>query len=323
MGRKILLAVFGGIAVFGLMLAVVGFAMGGHPGSLTVEDDSLVFYEGGEGTHIARAPRWLSGMSLFNWDGRHWNRSTTTAEVMEAAEMPEQNAPFGQGQLKELELDISAGIVTVQTGNSYGLTVDGPLKYTSSFENGVWNITTESLNFSTRGNGWRFWFNGEDYTTTFIVTVPKSFDTLELSIGAGEATVSDLSLKDIDLHCDAGSLLVQNVTATESSFDVNAGSIDVYNFYGDDCSLDCDAGDITFEGTLSGELEAKCNMGNVAATLPKPADYGWKADVGLGSITIDGHESVGFSGNAEGGNQDASQYFDLKCDLGNIDIYFD
>ena len=60
MGKKIVLAVFGGIALTGLLLAIVGFVLGGRPGAYTVRDGQMVYINSsGERISFANAPSWM------------------------------------------------------------------------------------------------------------------------------------------------------------------------------------------------------------------------------------------------------------------------
>ncbi len=347
MGKKVILGIFCGVVALGLIVCIVGFAMGGRTGSFGVQNGEWVFQNREGVVRLGRAPGWarnsrwnffsVGGFWDWNWgydydydydyDYNYGNGNTNNNNAAPAQSRPSQglsqSAPASTGEIRRVDIDIAAGIVIVKTGEEAGLQVDGPLEYTSYYDENTWYI--ESIH--EQGLFWRnaaAWLSGRDVTTTFTITVPASLDELEVSVDAGESRVSGVNARTLNCETDAGSMKIENIIAGSAEFDVNAGEIIVSgSMVETECDLDCDAGQIVFEGEANGLLEASCSAGSIRITVPRPADYGWSAEAELGSVSIDGTQRSGGIGAASsGGNPGALPFYDLDCDLGEIVLNF-
>ncbi len=75
MAKKIIPAIFAGIVLFGIVLGIVGFAMGGRPGNYGIDGTNIVYREGGRQINIASIPRFWSDIPRWIWPfGRGANR---------------------------------------------------------------------------------------------------------------------------------------------------------------------------------------------------------------------------------------------------------
>lgn len=326
MGKKITLAIFGGIVGFGLILALVGVFLGGNLGSYGYEDGYLVYREGGTVVQTAQAPRWVANLARrANIDGFYNTSGTASAEFTSG------NGAFTSipaSDLKKLDIDIEAGYVVIEAGepgDDFGLSVDGKLKYTSSYENGTWTLKAELPgNLASRGfDDGRFWVNGEDLTTTFTLTVPASFDTLELNLELGEAYADDLFLKNLECSTGMGAITLNNIITEKTDLSASMGAIDAYELTTGDCNITCEMGAIELNSSsVNGRFTANCEMGSIYADIAAVYDYGWHLRSEMGSISLDGHSASGMDSEASGGNSSAANYFDLTCGMGSIDIEF-
>lgn len=336
-GRHIVLGIFGGIVLLGLILAIVGLALGGRPGGIRAEDGEFVYYSGGERTAFAPAPRWMDESWWIMSTGWAYDDTPAVANgasggspasggTAAAGGSRYEAAPFAAGQLKGVKIDIAAGYLEVKTGPEPGLTVDGPMDYTSSFQNGEWSIVSRYRNISVRSVGGknRYWWQGQDITTTFTLTLPESFGRLDVSIDMGEAAVRGFTLDKLDCETDLGSLTIENVKAAKAELDVDLGEINAVGMEVSDCSLDCDLGSLTYEGAIDTRLEATCSLGGITVKTPRPASYSGSAEVDLGAITVDGRgvRSGDIGESFASPNHGHSPVFELECGLGSIEVVF-
>ncbi len=131
MGKKIVLAIFGGIALVGLLLMITGFALGGRVTNMSAENGRVVLNTGSEKIDAGAAPRWMTDLSsLVYWADHHVAYESGTAyapgtlqedvatatesAVASAAAAPEGAAvplPFSKADVKKIDIDIGAGYV--------------------------------------------------------------------------------------------------------------------------------------------------------------------------------------------------------------------
>ncbi|MDL2323790.1 DUF4097 domain-containing protein [Ruminococcaceae bacterium OttesenSCG-928-A16] len=329
----------------GVCVSAVGFAMGGRPGSFNISQGKIVYYNGAQRYELGDAPggwgaRWGNGGNgVISAPVAPVAPSAPAAPTVPSAPAAPTvpSAPAGQGgqaaatvnvaQLKKLEVDISAGYVVIVAGTEASLAVDGNMPYTSTFEEGKWEIksTDENLYQQWMSGRNRFFLNGEDVTTTFTITLPAQLNELEGELNMGEMTLTGLAIQELDLEVNMGAIVVKNCSAVSSEFSTNMGSTKVQGFSGRAASISNDMGSTVLEGDITESLEIDCDMGSVTATLKRPASYNWHAEVGLGSIKLDGNSITGQgknSGNNGGTGNPNSPYYDLECGLGSIKLSF-
>lgn len=321
MFKKVLLAVFSGIALFGIVLTLVGFLLGGRPGTVYSDGGQLVFENSRESFAFGTAPYWFTGR-FYPFDGPYYGfgvhvQDSAYEYAHEAVTSVHQDgrqesAPFGSGELKTLEIDISAAQIILQPGDEWGLQVEGDLPYASSFSDGVWSIKSQS-------EARRNWTDH----TTFILTVPENFDNLSLQLNAGDAEIQGLTLANLTCRTNAGTIHIYDTKAAECDFKINAGSIYADSLTATNATLNCNAGEIQVDGSIAKRLKATCDVGDITVTTPQPQDFGWQTNSSMGEISIDGQEAgFGIKGKSQGGNPDAENFFDLQTNLGSISIYF-
>ncbi|MDL2328102.1 DUF4097 domain-containing protein [Ruminococcaceae bacterium OttesenSCG-928-A11] len=334
MGKRVVLAVFGGIALLGLIVMIIGVAMGGRPGSVQIEDGSIVYASGQHTVRLTDAPYWTR-----NWEGRShpfftslpiFRHASNTQDDPDEPDIPTGNGktftmgnPLPAGQtLTGLEVNIDAGYVIIQVGDEPGMTVDGDMAYTSTTDDGVWTIKSKHNSITSRELG-RFWLNGKDITTTFTITVPERLLELDIKLGMGEVEVGDITVDELEGNVDLGTLYLRNVTAAESELTVNMGSIDAQELNTGICKLRCDMGGIEMTGSAATELKANCSMGSIYAMLDEPGGYTVASEVSMGSIMVAGiHYGMGLGSENHHTIGGGGPHFDLECGMGSIEIDF-
>lgn len=306
MWKKVMLALFVGLIFIGLAVSVVGFALGGHYGSFTVENNGQIIYAaGGEHYEVGKVPYWRY------WDGDSQYHSYSSSQT-------QGNTSVDAASLNKVSFNISAGYVRVVPGNEAKLVVDGPMQYQSTVANGEWIIYDSYHNISASNQ--RFYSNGQDITTTFTLIVPADIYELDIKLGVGTLSAEGFTSHDVDFEAEAGSIEIKNITAVELDLSAQAGSLDATGIVSTNCDLDVEAGYISFEGEVSGKLDADCAVGAITIRVPRPSQYGWETSTELGSITIDGQQRRNSSSGHD--NDSISPFFDLDCELGSIEVIF-
>lgn len=325
MKRNIILSIFGGIALFGLVLMLVGFIMGGRLGYFYTKNGQFYYRSQGNYIQLKDLPSWA-------WQTNSASTPATTPAVQSqntnndhghaTAGNDHGTNTVGSQQVQRMQIDIAAGYVEIKTGDTADLQVDGPLEYESHISNGTWTLKTRHELDNIRSNAGRFFRNGEDITTTFTITLPRQMEYMDIEIGFGTSTLDGFDITELDCTTSMGDMTITNTTARDTELDCSMGNIDAINLTTNNLDISCDMGKITFSGNVTNLFTAECAMGAVKASLPRPADFGWTAEVGMGKINVDGNNKIGISGNTQGGNQNARPFFDLEADMGTIEISF-
>lgn len=322
------------LLVIGIGVAAFGAVLGGSFGGFYTSDNQVYYRSLTQKFHLGPAPRWMRG---WNWnmgwrdgweggwhssigsdtDETDWNTPLSTPTP---AGGPSQTVTANAADLQTLDIDIAAGYVKIVPGEKAELVVNGPLDYNSNFVNGKWNITCQvnaPLEQITSLNN-RFYLNGEDVTTTFTLTVPKTFDTLRLSTKQGYVEMQGLSVEKLTLDMNIGAANLKDCSATDASFSNNIGNTNISGFSATSAKLKNDIGNITFSGEVTETLDMNCNLGRISASVPRPASYSMDATVDLGTLTVDGKpiRSVKNSGGS------ALPHFKLFCNLGTVNLAF-
>ncbi len=329
MGKKIFFAVTGGLALFGLAVCIVGYALGGRLGSISAMDGKLIYINRSEVINLGNVPSWwrwnsvpglpIFGLNLFDED----ESSAASGGDASTGGQPAQSAPLAADEVRRVEVNIAAGNLVIRSGSTFSIEADGLLEYAGSVRNGTWDIRSVLPRSGVQNENGRFWLDGRDITTTYTVTLPQSVQSLDIELGMGRATVEGLALENLECSTDMGRLEVTGVSADRADFEVNMGDILVTGFTAREAELDCELGGITLEGEVSRSLTADCELGGITIQVRRPASYSGRASASLGRVSVDGqHERGRFSGSFADGIKNTDLRFDLSCELGSIDLNF-
>lgn len=194
------------------------------------------------------------------------------------------------GTITSLEFDLGGAEVTVRGGESFSLEVlHGSLRK-NQVQNGVWMLE----------NGVKDLSGAE-----IVVTVPQDqvLDRLNLEVGAGKLNLENLHCKTAEFEVGVGSLNAAGVTVEERS------------------DLTVELGQLQLDGSLLGRTAVQCEMGDVTLNLEKPAEYGYRVTSDMGSVSIDG-QSYGGMGTELEMMRDASNFYEIDCDMGSVNLEF-
>lgn len=230
-----------------------------------------------------------------------------------------------------IDVDLSFGNLSIEEGDSFCIRTFNVNKktFTSEVKDGVWTIGDAG-----KKKGMHLWdvitsdapivnIGKNHEVNKVILTVPKgvTLEELDITLGAGNATLNNLLVKDFDLEVGAGNMEGDNIQVKQyASIEVGAGNLEVTNFNGKDVELECGIGDLDISGNIIGDSSATTGMGSIEITLDKPqTEYEFDVECGLGDVTINDRE-YHFTTDSKVYGERANNYFDLECGMGDIEI---
>ena len=338
------------IAVFGLAIIIIGVVMGGRPGSFYADGGRLIYQNSSESFDVGAAPGWMENLGQITILGfgpadngnamekeYKGKEEGSKSESIQSPNHNNQHSPGFNGATKtvvsgetfdlsgydKFDIDVDFGHVTIESGDSPQLYIDGLLTAEVWTENGVLKIKSDYNNSDVSeksiGGIIHYFKNGEDITTTFTVTLPERIDVLDANLGTGSMEISSLTANKFLFDVDMGSGKANGVTAEETELQVDMGSISVSDHNSVKAYLDCNLGYLNYNGDVTGSLAAKCSMGSLKADVSEPGRTAYDINNSMGSIVLGG-DSFGFSSDSkqEGGDV----MFSLNCEFGSIIVKF-
>lgn len=146
-----------------------------------------------------------------------------------------------------------------------------------------------------------------------------NLDKVEIEMGVGAVTVSNISTKKLEVDCGVGVFSCDDVAAEDVNISGGVGNVECDDVTFGGLELDGGVGDVSIKGTLTGKTEVSAGMGNVDLDVNgKKDDYNVKVETGLGSIYIDGekYKDSDFYNNSE------SNLIDIEGGIGTIHVDF-
>ena len=257
----------------GLALLIVGFSMGGRPVGIQL--------------------RWDNGPKLVQTTLPRWSNAETASATLGTGR--NSSVLSNTDGIRNLDFEIGAAKVTIQSGTDFSLEVLGDAKYYEEQNGDTWVIETQSPSFGL----------GYGDNVEFIITVPKGvvFDFVSFQIGAGQLSASDISCKNAVLNTGAGTMKLTSFFASQSS------------------SIEVGMGTIQVNGDLRGAVDIECGMGKADFLLQRPTSFGYQIDCALGNVEVD---SDSFSGAAveKSYNTNADTLYSIDCGMGSTSISF-
>lgn len=237
-------------------------------------------------------------------------------------------------EITSLCFEIKAGIVTIETGDRFLVTIEDGREedFSSRVKNGVWEIEDKredrrkisifgiSVPFSEESSDL---FRLEQPKVT--ITVPDGFvaEKLTVELGAGELAAGELQSRKLYAAVGAGALYLYEVSAeTSAQFQIGAGEMKVYGFEGGSVDVDCGVGSLYLEGSVAGKSRIGNGIGEVKMKLTgSEGDYGYSVDCGLGSVSVGSKSYYGIGQSSVSFN--SKNTFEIKCGIGNVEITFE
>ena len=219
----------------------------------------------------------------------------------------------GTNQVDSIKVEIGGGSLYIEETDSDYISVetknDGKFKY-----------KVEDGQFVLEG------YNHDGNNDKYYLYLPAgvSYNSVEISIGAGKADVSELTADKIAVEIGAGKTNANHVTCNFLSVDVGAGKVDFQNTVAKDVELGVGMGKIDYEGTITGNLTGECSMGELRLALTgKQEDHNYDMECSAGNINLSNSSTIDGVGTRTVDNGKSDSTFDLECAMGNITVQFD
>ena len=146
-----------------------------------------------------------------------------------------------------------------------------------------------------------------------------NLDKVDVEMGVGAVTVSNVSMKNLEVDCGVGAFSCDNVVAEDANISGGVGNVECDDVTFGGLELDGGVGEVSIKGTLTGKTEISAGMGNVDIDVNgKKDDYNVKVETGLGSIYIDGQKYK----DSESYNNSESNLIDIEGGIGTIHVDF-
>ncbi len=303
---KVSLMLAGLLAGAGVILVIVGFAMGAS---------------------LSEMNSWGSnpGNRIIQW--LHWGVDDSSEDMDEVGESQEYIYTGEEfEEIKNLDIEIKAGSLRlVESGEQQIRLVvkhqDGKVKCKVEDETLV--IKDESGSDVWFGIDFGSW---DDYGVDVELYVPAGWqcDELDIEVNAGEIENAGVEIcaGEAELNVDAGTLQMDKLVVSEHlKVEVGAGELQIADVDAAAMELDCGMGEMSITGNISGDVVAKCGMGELNLDIEgdlEAFDYDMKC--GLGDIRI-GNESYTSLGEKKSFENHAEKKMELDCGMGEINVY--
>lgn len=211
-------------------------------------------------------------------------------------------------EIHSLDIQINAADFKIQQAD--GFSVESNLKYLSvSEKDGVLTIIDEAKSNSTYINP----------ILTLYVPEGFVFNTVDIATGAAKLTADTLSADWVELDLGAGDVRFENLNAAvEADIQGGAGQITIASGTINDLSLEMGVGEMNLCAALRGNSNLEFGVGTYQLTLlGSKEDYRVEIEKGLGSITVDGTDVLGFDSIGNGQN-----HVEIEGGVGTIQIAF-
>lgn len=321
------IAIIAGCALgLGLVLSIVGVCIGGTAAAAqSLVNHSRLPFLWRDGREDAGG--WEVSGDPNDWVKYEFKNDREDEEYLDSELGSVENNM--KGKITELEWDIDFGKVTVKTGSGYSMTGKNIYKagFESYVEDGTWYITYKQKNSFKVGWDWE---SGLDVDASWfpkselVITVPEDtiFDEAWIELGAGDAKISGLTVREAEINVGAGTAEADGFEILDGGYiTVGMGNMVLKNFYGNKMSFDCGMGSINAEGEMSGDTELSCGIGEITMVLDAAEeDYDYYLDCGLGSVKIG--KSKSYSAVDKEIDYGAGQQMDVECGIGKVVVSF-
>ena len=308
---KFLMKIAASAALAGVLLVVVGFALGARPSDSRGWDYGPFTFGGG----IFDVTDHDDHDDHDGWDdlddliedtaaaSRAQSRAQTASTAAPSAAQPVQAASSGAQSAAQtqqsaaqtqqtylyhsLEIETGASAVVIQTGDDFRVTGDG-VNWSEENDKGTLKVETYRMQAG-----------------TLTVTVP-----------------SDLTLRELEVSVGAGSLSMSGVSCEEGSFSVGAGEIAIDSTtVVREADFEIGMGKLTYGGTLSGKTSIECGVGSVSISVANPGDFGYDVELAGGTVNIGGDAYSGMAQQVRR-SPGAAVYYEIECGLGEVNVSF-
>ena len=156
---------------------------------------------------------------------------------------------------------------------------------------------------------------------TVILSIPEDFVFADVKIetGAGEVEIDALSAETLSISLGAGEATINNLTAnSHADIEGGAGELNIDGGLLRNLELDMGVGELTLKSRIEGQSKIDCGVGESEITLlGSSEDYQIEIDKGIGEAKIDGKSMHDDEVYGKGNNR-----IEIDSGVGSIDIVF-
>lgn len=152
----------------------------------------------------------------------------------------------------------------------------------------------------------------------------KEYKNVKIDAGASEITGINFVCDTIEIDLGAGDAQVESLIVKQTAdLEVGAGNMEISYGEINDVVAEIGMGNLDFDGTINGNMKLECGMGAATLNLDGSSeDHNYVCTAGLGSITIDGDEYAGTGTKISRTGKDVHSEFEIECGMGGIEINF-
>ena len=133
------------------------------------------------------------------------------------------------------------------------------------------------------------WFSDVEEAKLTITVPDKMFDKVEFDLGVGEANVSGINAKEMEIDSGTGSFTGKDLNISGTlDIDSGTGEVKLENCNVGKLDIDSGVGALSFSGKVTDGLDADCGVGETDITIyGNYNDYDVDADAGIGKVNIE------------------------------------
>ncbi len=226
---KFLCSIASACLALGIILTIIGFAMGGRPNNISFD--------------------WKHGPRLVYSEVGNGGANRT-----EPIETGKNYSAEKSAEIHSLQVDVGGASVVIKNGEQFDLFVTGTNNFTAEIDNGVWEIESD--------------WSGVASNVTFTVTVPSDFDFDEITLhmGAGTLEAEDLRCKNADIEIGAGKMTLNDFAASgKTDIEIGMGALNFNGSLLGKVNIDCGMGSAKFnlERPATYGYDVDCGIGSV------------------------------------------------------------
>ncbi len=269
------------------------------------------------GLCISTYAYYSSGWSTFNFDTKYGHIGLGPFKTG-ITNKYKNTATNNLDPFKELNVDLNyADLIIEKTdSNEYKIEID-----TRSDNSKVtYEIKNDSLYIA--DTYYKKINNNHRNIVTIFIPESIEINNFKSYSNYGETIINDLIAENIEIENDMGSIKIKNSQFTNSEIDLDMGKFIANNTIFTNLNLECNMGSAEIDGQILGNNELSMDMGALYLNLNQlKDDTKIKAESDLGSITIDGTTTSGFS-SEQIINPNGKNIIELETNVGAVKINF-
>ena len=290
------------LLLLGMLLAIVGFIMGGGNQLGTIiksaninTDDIQIKYINKDYDNID------VDFGFLNDDYDVFTGDYSDEQIARDNEISELSMSLGGGEIIIKESEDKYFQIEANTDGNFQYYVENNCLYITGLD----GIST---------------INGNNLT----LYIPKNaeLDLIDLNFGGGEITVESFLAETVDLELAAGTFEINQLKAERLEGNIGAGELVIDEISVQDCDIEVGMGSIEMNGTIKNDLSIDCAMGSADLYLTGDAeDHNYELECIAGNIILENHTHTGFLMEKKIDN-DQDSLFQCNCYMGSISIQY-